>query len=109
MYALLCRVKKLLDIDADDNSRDELVSIIIRKAELFIRNSCNIFDVDEDLELAPLGGVLLSAVEDLAVIMFNRLGSEGLKNETIGPLKMDYDGLPINISNAILQHKRVKF
>lgn len=107
MNERLCRVKLLLDIT--DTSRDELLGLIIRKCEMFVRCLCNIFEVDGSLELLPLSDELICVIEDLAIVKYNKLGSEGLKNETIGPLKMDYDDVPVDVRVVIDKHKRVRF
>ena len=107
MNEQLGRIKLLLDID--DTSQDELLALVIRKCEMFVRCLCNIFEVDDSLELLPLSDELICAVEDLAVVKYNKLGSEGLKNETIGPLKMDYDDIPADVRVVIDKHKRMRF
>jgi len=103
----LSRVKLLLAID--DTSQDELLGLIIRRCEMFVRCLCNIFEVDDTLELLPLSDELTCAVEDLAVVKYNKIGSEGLKSETIGPLKMDYDDVPADINAVIDKYKRMRF
>jgi len=103
----LSKIKLLLEID--DTSRDELLGLIIKKCEMFVRCLCNIFEVDDSLELLPLSDELICAIEDLAVVKYNKLGSDGLKSETIGPLKMDYDDLPSDVKFIIDKHKRMRF
>ena len=107
MNEQLSRVKLLLAID--DTSQDELLGLIIRRCEMFVRCLCNIFEVDDTLELLPLSDELTCAVEDLAVVKYNKIGSEGLKSETIGPLKMDYDDVPADINAVIDKYKRMRF
>ena len=107
MNEQLSRVKLLLSID--DTGQDELLALVIRKCEMFVRCLCNIFEVDDTLELLPLSDELNFAIADLAVVKYNKLGSEGLKNETIGPLKMDYDDVPADVKVVIDKYKRVRF
>lgn len=102
-YDVLVKVKKLLDIDSSDMSSDEVISLLADKNESFIRGYCGI-DKSE-----VLSDELLNAVEDLTVCAFNKIGSEGFKNETIGPIRIDYSEMPYSCKTVLDRYRRVSF
>ena len=103
LYSTIEAVKHILDIANDDLSRDDVLRLIIDKNELWVRGTCNIESE------APLCEELSSLTQDLSVVSFNRLGSEGLKNESVGPVTMNYENLSDRHLGVINRYKRVKF
>lgn len=103
----LVRIKKILGLD--DDSNDEVISLLLKRCEMWVRTVCAIFDTDKSLELIPLEPPLFDVVEELCLIRYNKLGSEGLSTETVGPLSMDYCDLPAHISAILNKYKRIKF
>lgn len=71
---MLSNVKLLLGIDKNDSSRDELLNLLISTATARLK--------------VLLGGVeppnsLEYIIRDVAVIRFNRIGSEGVDSHTV--------------------------
>ena len=99
---LLLSVKLLLGTPAEDSQYDNVLLLLLGKCELFVRAYCNIDDEE-------LGDALLSVCVDLTAVKFNKLGSEGLKNETVGPLRMDYEDVPADIAAILKSFRRVRF
>lgn len=102
----LDKIKLILDIESDvdieDDSLDEVLGLFLEKAELWVRTVCGI-------GLIPLDEPLMNAVEDLAVIRYNKLGSEGLSTESVGPLNMSYEDVPREIVSVLDKYKKVCF
>lgn len=96
-------------LDVEDDSIDDVLGLILKKCEMWVRTVCGIYDVDKNLELVPLDQSLKNVVDDLAIIRYNKLGSEGLSNETVGPLNMNYDDVPHNIALILNRYKKVRF
>lgn len=102
-YDILLNVKTLLDIDKADLSNDEVISLLADKSESWVRSVCGI-DKSE-----ALCGELLSVVEDMTVCAFNKIGSEGFTNETIGPMRIDYTDVPYKCKAVLDRYRRVSF
>ena len=102
LFSTLDRIKRILNISVDDMSYDQILSIIIEKNELWLRSVCSLGD-------APLNEELASVLEDLSVISYNRLGSEGLSSESVGPVSMVYKDVPDTILSVLSKYKKVRF
>lgn len=108
MNGLEC-IKLLVGIGNDDNSLDELLGLLISNCETFVRTYCGIFDVDEKMELCSLPEPLASATLDLAVIRYNKVGSEGLAKEIVGPMTLDYMDIPDGVRCVMDKFKKITF
>lgn len=73
---MLDNVKRLLGIreETDDPERDELLNWIIESANARLKNLLGGLDVPKSME---------HIVVEVAVIRFNRIGSEGLSSHTV--------------------------
>ncbi|OQB14574.1 MAG: Phage gp6-like head-tail connector protein [Firmicutes bacterium ADurb.Bin193] len=103
----LNRVKAILGIE--DESVDEILTLLLKKSEMWVRSACGIFDSDKNLELIPLCEPLQTVVADICVIRYNKIGSEGLRKESVGPLSMDYEDLPGEIRDIAGRYRRLQF
>ncbi len=103
----LQKIKLILGID--DASSDEILTLLLKKCEMWVRGYCEIFDIGTDYELISLDKPLMSVIEDLAVIRYNKIGSEGLTSEAVGPLNMSYEELSPQITAVLSGYKRVRF
>lgn len=80
-------------------NKDDLLNLLIRKSETFVKNECRIEEIPESLR---------DTVTDIAVIMYNRQGTEGVSSESFSGISTNYDlNLPINIRKALNRHRRL--
>ena len=100
---LIQRIKIILSIDAEDTSADELLELLCDKCESYVRGYCGVRGN------APLGEQLVNAVQDLAVGRYNKLGSEGLEKEVIGPMTLEYSDIPGDVLQILNRYKKVSF
>lgn len=103
------KIKLLVGVEKDDDSTDELLSLLVSKCETFVRTYCGIFEAGEDLGLLSLPAPLDDAALDLAVIRYNKVGSEGLAKEIIGPMTLDYLDIPDSIMQVLNKYKKITF
>jgi hypothetical protein len=103
------KIKLLVGVEKDDDSMDELLSLLVSKCETFVRTYCGIFESSEDIKLAGLPAPLEGAALDLAVIRYNKVGSEGLAKEIIGPMTLDYLDVPDSIMQVLNKYKKITF
>lgn len=75
-------VKTLIGID--DNSKDDVLSLIIRNAELQLMGRF------QELELTAIPEALEYIVTEVAVVRYNRLGSEGKSQESVEGFSSTY-------------------
>ncbi|MEG1256896.1 head-tail connector protein [Clostridium sp.] len=90
-------LKVLLDINSTD--KDALLTILIRKAENVVKNYCKIESVTASL---------MDTVTDIAVIMYNRIGTEGLTGESFSGVSNNFESdIPKSIKRNLNRHRRV--
>ena len=88
MNEQLRNLKLLLGIDAEDEEQDELLELYLNQAMDEILSFCNRTD---------LVGGMQYIILDLAVIRFNRAGTEGETSRTEGGVSQSFiEGLPSN-------------
>ena len=75
-------VKTLIGID--DNSKDDVLSLIIRNAELQLMGRF------QELELTAIPEALDYIVTEVSIIRYNRLGSEGKSQESVEGFSSTY-------------------
>lgn len=75
-------VKTLIGID--DNSKDDVLNLIIRNVELQLMGRF------QELELNTIPETLEYIVTEVAVIRYNRLGSEGKSQESVEGFSSTY-------------------
>ncbi|MDR0405668.1 MAG: phage head-tail connector protein [Clostridiales bacterium] len=105
--AELSRVK--LTLGLEDDTHDAVLSLLLERCETWVRGVCGIFDMGEDRTLLPLAAPLDDAVEALCVVRYNKLGSEGLSTEAVGPLSMNYSDIPADTARILDRWKRLRF
>lgn len=75
-------VKTLIGID--DNSKDDVLSLIIRNAELQLMGRFH------ELELTAIPESMEYIVTEVSIIRYNRLGSEGKSQESVEGFSSTY-------------------
>lgn len=75
-------VKTLIGID--DNSKDDVLSLIIRNAELQLMGRF------QELEVVAIPEALEYIVTEVSIIRYNRLGSEGKSQESVEGFSSTY-------------------
>ncbi|MBD8006543.1 phage head-tail connector protein [Bacillus norwichensis] len=92
-------IKLILDID--DNSKDAILYLYLDRAENFVKDYCNIDELNLSLE---------ETVEDIAIFHYRNRGVENMSSERKGNLSESYrDGLPSEIYKKLNEHRRMKF
>lgn len=102
-YNLISRIKRILDIQQEDTSVDNVIGILLQKNEVWIRDICGI------PEEGRLDNALVNLLEDLTIMSYNKIGSEGFNSESMGPITIQYADLPERCKEVISRHKRVRF
>ena len=97
MNDILDKLKRRLGIDSTDE--DALLNDIIGDVKLYIYNFCNLNNVDDIPD--TLSGVAL----DMAVIDYNRIGTEGLKSESYSGASYSYERYGNDIINALYRER----
>lgn len=87
---------KIMLGEAADNYTDEQINLCIKHATADVKSYCN-RELDEELEIC---------VQKIAIIMLNRLHSEGLASQSYSGVNESYiNGYPADIL-AVLNRKR---
>ena len=71
---MLDNIKLLLGIASDNEDRDELLELIIRNTTARLKVLCGGADPGKDLDYI---------VQDVSIIRYNRIGSEGMTSHTV--------------------------
>jgi len=77
----------------NSSSQDDLLLLILSKAESYICHYCR---------LTELPSSLTGALLDLAVIYYNRLGTEGEESRNEGGISRDFGSLGQNLPQSFL-------
>lgn len=98
-------LKILLDIDRDDTSNDEILSLYLLSAENFIKNYCDVESVPSELDIVHL---------HIAVFQYRQNGFEAVTAEKIGNISQTFkSSMPNHIieelDKFIRNTKYVKF
>lgn len=94
---ILQRVKTLLNIS--DTSKDALLTELISDAEEFVANYCNSTAAVESVG---------SAIVQMVVYAYNRLGSEGLTSENYSGVSFGYtEGYPDDILKQLRRYRKI--
>lgn len=94
---MLKDLKVLLDISSTD--KDALLTILIRKSENVVKNYCKINIIPDSL---------VDTVTDIAVIMYNRMGTEGLTGESFSGVSNNFESdIPKSIKRNLNRHRKV--
>lgn len=100
---MIDNVKTILGISPADTSKDGLLNLLISKASQQVKNYCNITELTPEIE---------GIVEDLAVMRYNRRGSEGVQSETIGDRSKTYyasgEDIPESTKAQLNSFRRLK-
>lgn len=100
---MLREVKALLGIDRYNTDHDEQIEACIKAAALDAAVFCNLDETDE----LPDG--LKNTVIQMAVIKYNRIGTEGLVSESYAGASYSYsDTYPDSVMTALKRHRRLR-
>ena len=94
------KLKLRLDIDLSDTSKDVLLNQVLVDAQAEILDYCNRDTLLEKLN--PL-------VRELAIIYYNRMGSEGESSRSEGNISVSYvNDMPENIKARLKAYRSLK-
>lgn len=98
---MLDNIKLLLGIAADNYDRDELLELIISNTRNRLKVLCGGLEPTEDLDYI---------VQDVSIIRYNRIGSEGSTSHTVEGesnafVNSDFDGYADDITAWLEQQK----
>jgi len=95
---MLENIKILLGIN--DDIKDNLITILINKSIRKALDYCNILELPTDME---------GIIEELVIISYNRLGSEGLQSESYSGISQTFiSDIPDDIKRQLNAYKRLK-
>ena len=94
---MLENIKLLLGL-SDDNSKDEILMLLIERC---INEAKNYTHNDSIVNYE-------NVINDMVIYSFNRLGTEGLNSETYSGVKFDYaSDYPESILRQLRSHRKV--
>lgn len=94
------KLKIRLEIKKEDISKDDLLTMILEDAESEILDFCN-------RDILPIKAESLQ--RELAIIYYNRLGSEGETSRSEGGVSVSYSTeMPESIKNRLIAFRRLK-
>ncbi|WP_158735148.1 head-tail connector protein [Alteribacillus sp. YIM 98480] len=97
--ASLTNIKLIIGIS--DDSKDDLLNLYISRAESFVKQYCNIEELNE---------VQSAIVEDMTVYLYRNNGIENISSESKGSLSETYrDLIPDHLIKALNSHKRMRY
>ena len=91
-------IKLLLGIDPTDNSKDNLIQLLIDRA------------IDETLQYTRRNDIygLESTVENMVIFNYNKLGSEGLNSESYSGISYNYStDYPESILRVLKKNRKL--
>lgn len=90
-------LKVLLGISTDE--KDALLKVLIKRTESLVKSYCKISCIPNEL---------VDTVTDIAIIMYNRIGTEGLSSESYSGVSNHFEtDLPKNILRTLRAHRRL--
>lgn len=97
----MTQLEKLkIRIGIKDTSQDELLNMLLEDAESEILDFCN-----RDILLPKMEGLQ----RELAIIYYNRIGSEGESSRSEGGVSVSYStDVPESIKNRLIAFRRLK-
>ena len=97
----MTQLEKLkIRLEIKDTTQDELLNMILEDAELEILDYCN-----RDILLPRMFGLQ----RELAIVYYNRLGSEGESSRSEGGVSVSYStDIPENIKRRLNSYRRLK-
>ena len=98
---MLDNIKLLLGIASDNEDRDELLELIIKNTTARLKVLCGGADPGKDLDYI---------VQDVSIIRYNKIGSEGMTSHTVDGesnvfVDSDFDGYADDISAWLERQK----
>ena len=97
----MAQLEKLkIRLEIKDTTQDELFNMVLEDAETEILDYCN-----RDVLLPRMLGLQ----RELAIVYYNRLGSEGESSRSEGGVSVSYStGIPENIKRRLNSYRRLK-
>lgn len=95
---MLNNLKLMLNIK--DNNDDELLKLLLSKAENYIKAYTQRSQLDDSLKTIAV---------DVAVVFYNRLGTEGENSRNVGVAQtFDSGFIPKHVTDQLKQHRLAK-
>jgi len=95
---MLDKIKLLLNISNDD--KDDLLVTLISMCKDYATDYCNLEEYDQKLD---------SAVIEMVIERYNRIGSEGIISATSSGIKEEYkDGYSAPVIRKLQKNRKVK-
>jgi len=95
---MLENIKLLLGIT--DASKDSLITLLISKSTQQVLSYCNLLELPLTME---------SIVEELVIIRYNKLGSEGLQAESYSGISQTFlSDIPLDIKTQLNAYRKLK-
>lgn len=92
-YSLLDRIKIILKLDIKDNSKDDLLMILMNNAVSTVRIYLGVDELPEEMEFVA---------EELTVARYRKIGSEGISTEKVEELSTTFSIDDLNRYKGIL-------
>ena len=97
---MLDKIKMLLGIAEDDDSKDDLLDVYINLCKDDAINFCNLSDYDSKLD---------SVVISMVIERYNARGTEGLSSVSGSGVNEHYkDGYSANIISNLIKHRKIR-
>lgn len=97
---MLDRIKLLLGIAEDDESRDEILGTLIKMCKDEAVDFCNLKEYDSKLD---------SAVINMVIERYNKVGTEGTSSvSTHGITEQYIDGYSQSVYKQLIKHRKIR-
>lgn len=97
---MLDKIKLLLGINEDDESKDELLDLLISMCKDEAIDFCNLSEYNKKLD---------SAVISMVIQKYNAMGTEGLSSVSGSGVNESYiDGYSKNIISTLTKHRKIR-
>lgn len=91
------RVRLMTLGDKSDTSQDDLISLLMERAEMRLRGYINVHLRRQGIDAIETLPVSLEYIaEEIAIIRFNRIGSEGYASQSVGAHSVSFSDSDID-------------
>ena len=97
---MLDKIKTLLDIGEEDESKDDLLELLISMCKSEAVDFCNLKEYDSKLD---------SAVINMVIERYNKVGTEGVNSVSTHGITESYiDGYSQAVIRQLIKHRKIR-
>ena len=97
---MLEKIKILLGVGEDDESKDDILNVLVSICKDEAREYCNLAEYTNKLD---------SAVISMVIERYNDMGTEGISSVSTSGIREEYlDGYSKNVINKLVKQRKVR-